>query len=449
MDTIVLTTVKVVVPGPRHFLAATLPGAREWRAGRARPQAEFGRKAREEQFDPVRLFGVAEDAVNERSPFPIVDADRHTIEPIELWQRELPERFRGFAPYYGWPDRDEFKRAVTRRFAGEAIPELEPVPIVMQAGQPLTRGVSIEAQVELALSVRSRVGMWFSGNSPDGQLTAMDRTGIDIACLVPTWASYLLAVDESEPELAASVARVYNDWLSTYCHAAPERLVPVGVVSRHDPKAALAELDRISGWGWSAIVTRPNPVAGRTLGHPDWEPLWAACAERGIALILHEGTHARTATVGADRFTSRFAQHACSHPIEHMLAFASLLEGGVLERHPRLRVGFLEAGAGWVPFWLHRLDYEFGELRGELRGRVERKPSEYFVRQCWVSAEPDEPLAELVKNPGAARLLFGTDYPHVDHSLDGMASMRAALAPEAARGILSDNPLELYGRGPS
>lgn len=379
--------------------------------------------------------------------YPVMDADRHTVEPLELWQRELPEKWRQHAPYYGWPDREEFTLALKERFAPDAAPSIEPLPLVMQGGRPLTSGLGIRAQVELALVTRPRVATWWSGSTPFGQLTAMDHTGIDQAALIPTWTSYLLAVDDMQPELAASFARVYNEWLFSYCKAAPNRLIPVGALSRHDPKAALDELARLADQGWTAIVTRPNPIAGRTLGHPDWEPLWRACAERGVALVLHEGTHARAQTVGADRFTTRFAQHACSHPIEHMLAFTSLLEAGVFERHPTLKVAFLEAGAGWVPFWLYRLDYEFDQLHGEVRGRVNLKPSEYFKRQCWVSAEADEPIEQLSSNPGADRLVFGTDYPHVDHELHGIADLFGAVNPEARRKILSDNPLRLYGRG--
>jgi predicted TIM-barrel fold metal-dependent hydrolase len=376
--------------------------------------------------------------------YPVVDADRHTIEPIELWKRELPERWKGLSPYYDWPDPADFRAAVCRRFSGETAPDLEPVPMLMFDGQPLTRGLSIAAQVELALTVRSRLGTWWSGSTPFGQLAAMDHAGIDIGCFVPTWASYLLAVDESPPDFSTSVARVYNDWLAAYCRTAPRRLVPAGVIPRHDPAAALAELQRVGDLGFPAIVTRPNPIAGRTLGHPDWEPLWRACAERGLAVLLHEGTHARVTTVGADRFSTRFAQHACSHPMEHMLAFASLLEAGVLERHPSLRVGFLEAGAGWVPFWLRRLDYEFEQLRGEVRGCIEARPSDYFKRQCWVSIEGDDPVEQIAREIGIDRLVFGTDYPHVDHALDGMYGILGTLDEAGRRSILSDNPLGLY-----
>lgn len=379
-----------------------------------------------------------------RPPYPCVDADRHTIEPIELWQRELPARWKHHAPYYGWPDRAEFDAALARRFAPESAPSLEPLPLIMQDGEPLTRALAMEAQVELALVTRSRLATWWSGSTPYGQLTAMDHTGFEVACLVPTWASYVLAVDTAEAEVTACLARIYNEWLQSYCAAAPGRLLPAAAIPRHDPAHALAELRYAQAKSWTAIVTRPNPIAGRTLGHPDWEPLWAACAEGGVAVVLHEGTHARTTTVGADRFTTRFAQHACSHPLEHLLAFTSLLEAGVFERHPRLKVGFLEAGASWVPFWLHRLDYEFEQLAGEVRGRVNLKPSEYFKRQCWVSVEADEPVEQLTANPGVDRLLFGTDYPHVDHALVTVDDLFNELGATAKQRILSDNPLALY-----
>jgi predicted TIM-barrel fold metal-dependent hydrolase len=275
----------------------------------------------------------------------------------------------------------------------------------------------------------------------------MDYTGIDIACLIPTWTSYLLAVDSNDPELVACFARVYNEWLLSYCEVAPHRLVPVGVISRHDPKDALTELQRIAAQGWGAIVTRPNPIAGRTLGHTDWEPLWEACTEADVAVILHEGSFARVETAGADRFTTSFAHHVCSHPIEHMMAFASLLEAGVFERHPTLKVGFLEAGASWLPYWLNRLDNEYARFAGELRGRVSMKPSEYFKRQCWISIEPDEPcLLQLLKDPGADRLVFGTDYPHVDHQLNAMDLLSRVIDESSKQQILSASPLNLFGK---
>ncbi len=93
-----------------------------------------------------------------------------------------------------------------------------------------------------------------------------------------------------------------------------------------------------------------------------------------------------------------------------------------LERHPNLRVAFLEAGCGWLPYWLWRLDEaEYKHLAWEVKDNVKMKPSEYFRRQCFVSIEPDEPyLPEIIKYIGDDNLLFGSDFPHIDHDPEAL-----------------------------
>ena len=164
---------------------------------------------------------------------------------------------------------------------------------------------------------------------------------------------------------------------------------------------------------------------------------------------LHEGTHAYLPTAGADRFETRFAQHACSHPMEQMMALLDLVEGGVLERHPALRVALLEAGCGWLPYWLWRLDEEYAHLAGEVEERVRMKPSAYFRRHFLVGAEADEPLLpQVIEQVGEDSLLFGTDYPHLDHDEGQVAralALRGTIPDTALRKLLWDNAARLFG----
>ncbi|WP_437327090.1 hypothetical protein [Sorangium sp. So ce381] len=76
-------------------------------------------------------------------------------------------------------------------------------------------------------------------------------------------------------------------------------------------------------------------------------------------------------------------------------------------------MGLLEAGCGFLPYWLWRLDHvEYAQMRGEVRGRVRRPPSEYFQRQCWIALEPGEAMLDrVVKEIGATRMMFGSDFP--------------------------------------
>jgi uncharacterized protein len=134
--------------------------------------------------------------------------------------------------------------------------------------------------------------------------------------------------------------------------------------------------------------------------------------------------------------------------MEHMMAFLSLLEGGVLERHPGLRVAFLEAGCGWVPYWLWRLEMEYEELSWEVKKNIARRPSEYFRRQCFVSVEPGEPYLQMVLDLfGDNNLLFGSDYPHMDHPgtvLMDVFRRNASLSLETLENIFWNNPRRFY-----
>ena len=202
-------------------------------------------------------------------------------------------------------------------------------------------------------------------------------------------------------------------------------------------------------FGWKAIIVRPNPIKGRLLSDPAYEPFWNECERLGIAIGIHESTHARVPTAGADRFETRFALHACSHPMEQMMAFLALVEGGVLERHPNLRIGFLEAGCGWVPYWLWRLDREYKDLAWEVENNVKMKPSDYFRRQCFVSMEPSEPyLSEVINYLGTDNLILGSDYPHMDHEptiMKDTVALEDTLSKPTIQKILWDNPARFYG----
>jgi predicted TIM-barrel fold metal-dependent hydrolase len=272
--------------------------------------------------------------------------------------------------------------------------------------------------------------------------------GVDVSFIYPTYFAWISGVDSMAPQLAGAFVRAYNNWLQDFCSYDPKFLRGVGVVNLHAPEEMVPELLRIANFGWKAVYIRPNPVKGRLLSDLAYEPFWSTCEELGIAVSLHESTHSRLPTAGADRFNTRFALHACSHPMEQMMALLTLIEGGVLERHPHLRIGLLESGCGWLPYWLWRLDREYADLRWEVEDRVKIKPSEYFRRQCFIAIEPSEPyLAKIVEYIGPDNILFGSDYPHMDHQpeiVTEVIALQEQLPHEIVRKILWDNPARFY-----
>ncbi len=133
--------------------------------------------------------------------------------------------------------------------------------------------------------------------------------------------------------------------------------------------------------------------------------------------------------------------------IDVMAGFTELLTIGVLERYPRLKISVLEAGANWISAWLDRLDHKFEVMHA---GTIlTMKPSDYFRRQCLVSADPDETItADVVRHVGADYFTWASDYPHVDASMGVVKEMRSRLAslPLAdQRKVLGENAARFYG----
>jgi predicted TIM-barrel fold metal-dependent hydrolase len=248
---------------------------------------------------------------------------------------------------------------------------------------------------------------------------------------------------------AVALSRAYNDWLAEYCAADPRRLYGAAMVPFQEPEAAATELRRAAGeLGFHAAFVRPNPCLGRHIGDSAFEPVWATAEDLGVTIGIHEGSSNTIETLGRDRYFNPLVLHATSHAFEQMLACATLIVSGVMERHPALHFAFLEAGGGWVPYWLWRLDEQvrgFGRYAPEMK----LKPSDYFRRQCWVSFEADEDtLPALLPHVGEDRVVWGSDYPHHDATFPGAVTKLEELlgrVSERARGrIRGRNASELY-----
>ncbi|MBD2492123.1 amidohydrolase family protein [Aulosira sp. FACHB-615] len=344
--------------------------------------------------------------------YQIIDADSHTIEPISLWQQYLNPRFQHFAPS---PD---------LTIKGEEI------------------------YYKISDRVKSKMSL-VNNFDAESQVKAIKDMGIDRSIIYPSFGLWLLSIDTMTPQLAQEFVLAYNNWLRDFCSYNPQILIGVGLVNLHNPDDLVPELNRILKFGWKAVCLLPNPVKGRLLNHVAYEPFWAECERQNIAVGLHTVAHSRLPTTGADRFDTHFSMHACAHPMEQMMALLALIEGGVLERYPKLKVGFLESGCGWLPYWLWRLDKEYEELYWEVKDNVKMKPSEYFRRQCFIEIEPSEPyLSEIIASIGENNLIFGSDYPHLDRDPDVVkkaVALDRQLSTESVRKILWDNSVRFYG----
>jgi predicted TIM-barrel fold metal-dependent hydrolase len=353
-----------------------------------------------------------------------LDSDMHLAEPWDLWQRYVDPTFRD---------------------------QVEVLTGVPPGYHPLRHG-PVSGISDIRQGRMAEFAAYLNDEQthvdPAGQLRAMDREGIDAAVLFPTVALRSPAPDP--PGAAIAVRRAFNAWLHDFCAYEPTRLRLNAVIPTHDIDAAVAEIRR-AGTELGAVSIMPDPRAdGAPFDDPLYEPIWAEAERLNLAVDFHNGIPGQMNARYPDR-SSHIFLHASQRPVGHMSTFMELLFGGVLERHPRLRIVFLEAGASWVPYWLFRLEEEwerFGELNPDLAGNVTMPPREYWRRQCYCSVEVDEwTLPGVITTIGDDNLVVSSDFPHFDCAFPEAGNRFLALAgvgDASKRKIMWDNCAHLY-----
>ena len=246
------------------------------------------------------------------------------------------------------------------------------------------------------------------------------------------------------------MGRAYNRWLADYCKPYPDRLFGIAMLPMQSIGHAIAEMRFARrDLGVRGGFIRPNPYNNRMLHDPAYDPLWSAAEDLDFSIGIHEGGNSGMPTVGIDRFEGRGAQHIISHTMEMMLACMSVIWGGVVERHPKLRIGFLESGGGWIAPWLDRMDRHFDDLGFNDSG-LKTRPSDLFRRNCWISFEPVEgSLKVLAEYIGPNKILWATDYPHRDGFFPGAPQMirdrLAGASSEVQHQVMAGGAMGFYG----
>ena len=370
-----------------------------------------------------------------RDGLKILDSDMHLMEPVDLWERYIDPKFKSEAP---------------QGLTSENVRDLRMAhPDGRLWGLPQTHGKRNSNQGH---NFRKNQGI-YSSNAERGwtatvQLEAMDIEGIDVAVLYPTRGLQVLAESNMQAKFAAALASAYNNWLYDFCETDPNRLLGAGMISPFDIDEALVETKRcVKELGFRAIFMRSNITNGRNWYDDYYEPLWSLLEELEIPLGFHESSSTAGRQIG-DNFEPNFMlRRIVAQPMEQMLGLVSLCSGGVLARHPKLRVAFLEANCTWLPWLLWRLD-EGWEREGDVWAKdLTMPPSEYFKRQVFISVEPDEAgVKYVIDYIGTDRLVFSTDYPHGDskfpHAVENF--LKLEISRDNKRKILWDNCAEFY-----
>ena len=367
----------------------------------------------------------------------VIDADGHILEPLDLWDKYMDPKYRDRAP-----------RLVTDNESGKEKLLVEGQQLGSDQGMGGIGGVGARQGEVKAAEMKYEEGRP-GGFDPHKRIPDMDSDGIDAAFLYPSMGLFAGAVHE--PGLAAALCRAYNRWLADYCKPYPDRLFGIAMLPMQSVEHAIEEMKFArKELGFKGAFLRPNPYHGnKMINDPMYEPFWAAAEDVDMAIGFHEGGSSGMPTVGIDRFEGRAAKHIVSHTMEMMLACLAVIWGGVCEKHPKVRIGFLESGGGWVAPWLDRMDRHFDD-QGFNDSGLTTRPSDLFRRNCWISFEPVEgSLNVLADYIGPNKIMWATDYPHRDGFFPGAPDMvRERLkgtSPATQHGVLAGGAMGFYG----
>jgi uncharacterized protein len=391
----------------------------------------------------------------------VIDCDGHILEPPDLWEKYIDPKYRDRAMRIRvGDDRFEYLEIDGKR-AKMTAPGLlgslggmgKRVEEAKRLREEAMRGGATRPQDVRAVLPKPEdtylKGAAFGTMVMKERLQLLDQEGMQKALLYPTigllWEAELFDV-----ELSSAYCRAYNRWIADFCRDSGGRLVPIAHLSLGDPAEAARELRRAVGDGCKGAFVCPFTITRIPHGDPAHDAVFAAAQDLDVPLAIHPtfepvafGIHHRYdnfqwAAWYFDLFAGQGVQHA----------FGTLFQFGVFDRFPKLRVIVLESQAGWIGYFLDRGDAIFNGTTLGATVRLKEKPSYYFKRQCWISADPDErTIGSLMPLVGEDKFFWASDYPHPDHPgnyLEELQGMIASMTDSGKRAVLGENVAKVY-----
>lgn len=371
-----------------------------------------------------------------RNGFKVFDADAHVVYPRDFWFKYLDKKY--------------LSRIEVRDPVG--IQHYNPVLVDGRYTQHVT---SLYGQFQKAIDwthedIAEKYGdLITKGFSGELVAKALAREGIDIAVVYGP--EYDLWFDGVDPDIQAALVRAYNRWGQEMRETSGGRVLTAAPVPLGDVHRAIEEIEyAYHVLGIRSFWTRPNYLNHRNLGDRYYDPIYELIESLDCAFATHEFMGLAAETEGSNRFRTFTEWHTVVHPHEAMNAMLSMIVHGVFERFPKLRCGYLEAGCGWVPSWLHRIDEQLEMAGAKEFPDLTMTATEYFRRNCYTTTECEERfVADVIRWMGDDHIVFESDFPHPDSKFPYATQTFLELAPdqisdESKRKILWDNALDFY-----
>jgi aminocarboxymuconate-semialdehyde decarboxylase len=251
---------------------------------------------------------------------------------------------------------------------------------------------------------------------------------------MPELLSYWLPLDD-----AKVLIRYLNDQIAEMVRRAPERMVGLGAVPLQDTDAAIRELEYCRSLKFAGVEIASH-VNGVSIGDARFEPFFAEAEKAGAAIFVHALRPA-----GQDRIVGAFIEQAVCFPGDIGLACASMITGGIAERHPKLKIAFSHGG-GVMSILLPRLVHAWTHVP-KARASLKESPAVAAKRFYYDQLVFDPAAVRFVIGTfGASQVVVGTDYPYAMGDNHPVKTLEAALLDEATlRAVTAENAKRFLG----
>jgi predicted TIM-barrel fold metal-dependent hydrolase len=403
---------------------------------------------------------MEQEAVRSEVPW-IVSVDDHITEPATMFDRWLPQKYRGRAPRVErhhvrptkFSDRGKVSEIVQDRDAPLAdvwvygkAQYIHRLSTVIRDGE---YGAAESRQNQAVTYDDMRPGCY----DPKARLQDMDTNHVQASLGFPSFPRFcgqaFTEQSGDDRELGLAVVRAYNDWVvEEWCGDSGGRLIPLCLVPLWDADLAAAEVVRNAARGVRAVAFSEVPYY---LGLPSihsgyWNPFFTACNDTGTVVCMHIGSSSQMVKTSPD--APGVVQTALSSH-NSMVSLVDFMFSGVLERFENLKLAYSEGQIGWIPYMLERLDAAYLDHPGSREGlSLSLLPSERFRRQVFGCFFNDVHGAASAGEIGIDNLTFETDYPHADgtfpHAEKIVAAALQHLDPADQHKIIRGNAIKLF-----
>jgi predicted TIM-barrel fold metal-dependent hydrolase len=277
-------------------------------------------------------------------------------------------------------------------------------------------------------------------SDPAKRLSDMDLDGIQASVI---YGPSVMGLPLADPELKAACWRAWNDWAAEFNDYAIDRLAVLPVLPVHNATAAASELERVADLGHRGALVYCFDFDP---GDRSWDRLWSAAQDTGLPLSFHIGGGPGTIKPVGNSWQG--VAFGAVIPLRLAEPFAAMIFSGALERHPGCTLVLAEAGLGWIPYFVHRMNGRMTRRGPSADYELDEMPSDIFRRQVYVTFEDEQDGTSYLRMLGPERFMWASDYPHGDstfpHSRKAIESSFPGLDEAQCRALTADTCRALY-----